>query len=385
MTFFPESIISKLPHTGTSVFAVMTQMAREYNAINLSQGFPDFMISESLIRLVGKYMRKGYNQYAPMPGVMALRERISEKTLGLYGAIYDPDKEITVTAGATQALYTAITAFVRDEDEVIIFEPAYDSYAPAVKLNGGMPISFRLNPPEYAIDWDEVKRLISSRTRMIIINSPHNPTGSVLAENDLKELDKMTRDSGILILSDEVYEHIIFDGEKHESVCMHPSLRERSLVVSSFGKTFHATGWKMGYCVAPAVLMKEFRKVHQFMVFTVNTPIQHALADYINNPTNYEGLGEFYQQKRDFFLSALATSRFKHIPAAGTYFQLLDYSNISDEDEMVFAQRLVKEHKVAAVPTSSFYAKPVNNNMLRFCFAKSEQTLEEAADILCNI
>ena len=385
MTFFPDSIISKLPHTGTSVFAVMTQMASEYNAINLSQGFPDFMVSEKLIRLVGKYMRNGCNQYAPMPGVMALREGIAAKTQDLYGAIYDSDTEITVTAGATQALYTAITAFVRDEDEVIIFEPAYDSYAPAVKLNGGMPIAFRLNPPEYSIDWNEVKRLISSRTRMIIINSPHNPTGSVLTENDLKELDKMTRDSGILVLSDEVYEHIIFDGQKHESVCMHSSLRERSLVVCSFGKTFHATGWKMGYCVAPAVLMKEFRKVHQFMVFTANTPIQYALSDYIKDPSNYEGLGEFYQQKRDFFLSALASSRFMHIPAAGTYFQLLDYSSISDEDEMEFAKRLVKDHKVAAVPTSSFYAKPVNNHMLRFCFAKSEQSLEEAANILCNI
>lgn len=385
MTFFPESIVSKLPHTGTSVFAVMSQMAREHHAINLSQGFPDFMISEKLIRLVGQYMRKGFNQYAPMAGVMDLRERIAGKTLGLYGATYDPEKEITVTAGATQAIYTAITAFVRDEDEVIIFEPAYDSYAPAIKLNGGMPIAFKLKPPAYTIDWNEVKRLISSRTRMIIINSPHNPTGNILKENDLKELDKMTQDSGILVLSDEVYEHILFDNSKHQSVCMYPSLMERSLVVCSFGKTFHATGWKVGYCVAPEVLMKEFRKVHQFMVFAVNTPIQHALSGFLKDPSVYDGLGEFYQQKRDFFLKAVAQSRFKHIPASGTYFQLLDYSNISEEGEMEFARRMVVEHKVAAVPTSSFYSKPIDNQVLRFCFAKSEQTLEEAANILCKI
>jgi methionine transaminase len=385
MTFFPESIVSKLPNTNTSVFAVMSQMAHEHGAINLSQGFPDFMISEQLIRLVGKYMRKGFNQYAPMPGLMSLRERIAGKTAGLYGADYDPEKEITVTAGATQAIYTAITAFVRDEDEVIIFEPAYDSYAPAIKLNGGMPISFKMQPPEYSIDWDEVKRLISSRTRMIIINSPHNPTGSILKEGDLKKLDRMTQDSGILVLSDEVYEHIIFDGQKHQSVCMLPSLAERSLVVCSFGKTFHATGWKMGYCLAPAVLMKEFRKVHQFMVFAVNTPTQHALSEYLEDPSTYDGLGAFYQEKRDFFLNAIASSRFSYLSAAGTYFQLLDYSKISDEDEMDFARRMVIDHKIAAVPTSSFYAKPINNKVLRFCFAKSEQTLEEAAKILCNI
>ena len=385
MTFFPESIASKLPNTGTSIFAVMSQMAREYGAINLSQGFPDFKVSEKLIRHVGNYMRKGFNQYAPMPGVACLRERIAEKTQDLYGAAYDIEKEITVTAGATQAIYTAITAFVRDEDEVIVFEPAYDSYAPAIKLNGGMPIPFKLKPPEYSIDWNEVKRLISSRTRMIIINSPHNPTGSILREEDLKELDKMTQNSGILVLSDEVYEHIIFDGQKHQSVCMFPSLMERSLVVCSFGKTFHATGWKTGYCLAPAVLMKEFRKVHQFMVFAVNTPIQYALSDYLKDPLTYDGLGAFYQEKRDFFLNAVSSSRFSHTPASGTYFQLLDYSKISDEDEMDFARRLVIDYKIAAVPTSSFYAKPINNQVLRFCFAKSEQTLEEAANILCKI
>jgi len=385
MTFFTDSIVSKLPHTGTSVFAVMTQLATEHGAINLSQGFPDFAVSPGLIRLVGRYMRKGFNQYAPMPGLMALREQIAVKTQRLYGAVYDPDKEITVTAGATQAIYAAIAAFIRDDDQVIIFEPAYDSYAPAVRLHGGMPITYRLKHPEYSINWNDVRRLVSSKTRMMIINTPHNPTGSILSENDLKELDKMTRDSAILILSDEVYEHILFDGVRHEGVCLYPSLRERSLVVSSFGKTFHATGWKSGYCLAPENLTREFRKIHQFMVFAVNTPVQHAIAEYLERPSRYQGLGGFFQARRDFFLQAISASRFSFIPAAGTYFQLLDYSRISDEAEMDFARRLVKEHKIAAVPVSPFYGKPVNNNMLRFCFAKSEETLEKAADILCKI
>lgn len=385
MSFFPESIVSKLPNTGTSVFAVMSGLAREHGAINLSQGFPDFEVSPELISLVGKYMKKGFNQYAPMPGVPELRERIAEKTKALYGATYNPDTEITVTAGATQAIFTAITAFVRDEDEVIVFEPAYDSYVPAIRLNGGMPIPFRMKYPGYRIDWDEVRRLVSSRTRMIIINSPHNPSGSILTAEDLAELDRLTRESGILILSDEVYEHIVFDGLRHESVCRYPSLVERSLVMCSFGKTFHATGWKTGYCVAPANLMKEFRKTHQFTVFAANTPIQHALADYLKDPGNYVGLGSFYQEKRDFFIRALAGSRFKVIPAAGTYFQLLNYSGISDEEEMDFAQRLVREHKIASVPNSPFYSKPENNQTLRFCFAKSTETLEKAAEILCRI
>lgn len=385
MTFFPDSVVSKLPQTGSSVFAVMTQLAEANQAINLSQGFPDFHVSGELIRLVHQSMKKGNNQYASMPGVISLREQIAEKTDELYGASYDPGDEVTITAGATQALFTAITAFVRDEDEVIIFEPAYDSYAPAVRLNGGMPIAFRLKHPDYSIDWDEVKRLISSRTRMIIINSPHNPTGKILTADDIGALDKITSNSGILILSDEVYEHIIFDQVRHQSVSMYPSLRERSLVVSSFGKTYHATGWKVGYCLAPARLMKEFRKVHQFMVFAVNTPVQHALAQFMKKPEHIQSLGEFYQKKRDYFLNALSGSRFRFTPAAGTYFQLLDYSRISDQEEMDFAQYLVKSHKVAAVPLSSFYGKPENNFMLRFCFAKSEETLDKAAEILCKI
>jgi methionine transaminase len=385
MNPFPEAVISKLPQTGTSVFAVMTQLAREHNAINLSQGFPDFPVSEKLIELVAMHMRQGNNQYAPMPGLPLLRERIAEKTEVLYGAKYKPDTEITVTAGATQAIFTAISAFVREEDEVIVFEPAYDSYVPAIKLNGGVPIVSQLRLPEYSISWEEVKKLVNSRTKMIIINSPHNPSGSILSASDMDELERLTRNTGILILSDEVYEHIIFDGKKHESVCSYSGLAERSLITCSFGKTFHATGWKTGYCLGPENLMKEFRKSHQFIVFCANTPVQHALADYLEDPSNYHGLSDFYEQKRDFFINALKGSRFDLIPASGTYFQLLNYSKISEEDEMTFAKRLTSEFKVAGVPTSSFYSKTTNNGMLRFCFAKSEETLMKAAEILCKI
>lgn len=385
MIHFPENIQSKLPNTGTSIFAVMTQLAREHDAINLSQGFPDFEVSPVLIELVAKHMREGHNQYAPMPGVPALRDAIAQKTERLYGASYDPDKEITVTAGATQGIYAAISAFVKDEDEVVIFEPAYDSYVPAVKLNGGVAITCKLKAPGYSVDWEEVKRLVNSRTKMIIINSPHNPTGSLLGKEDMQQLEKLVSNTSIIVLSDEVYEHLVFDNQQHESVCRYPLLAERSLVCCSFGKTFHATGWKTGYVVGPANLMKEFRKAHQFMVFCANTPIQHALAEFLQDPGNYEGLGPFFQTKRDYFLDAVASSRFTYQPAGGTYFQLLNYEAISDQDEMEFAQWLVSEHKLAAVPTSSFYNKAHNSHMLRFCFAKSEDTLKKAADILCSI
>jgi methionine transaminase len=385
MNNYPDNITSKLPNTGTSIFAVMTQMAHEHNAINLSQGFPDFEVSPVLIELVAKYMRDGCNQYAPMQGVPVLREVIADKTQKLYGAEYSPDTDITVTPGATQAIYAAISAFVRDEDEVILFEPAYDSYVPAIRMNGGMPISSKLKAPAFSIDWDEVRHLVNNKTKMIIINSPHNPTGSILGPDDMAALEKLVSNTGIIVLSDEVYEHIIFEGKKHESVCRYPGLAERSLVTCSFGKTFHATGWKTGYCIGPANLMKEFRKVHQFMVFCSNTPVQHALAEFLQDSANYQGLGLFYQTKRDFFLNALKGSRFSFIPAGGTYFQLLDYSAISDLDEMAFAEWLTKEHKVSGVPTSSFYHKLTNNQLLRFCFAKSEVTLQAAADILCRI
>ncbi len=385
MELFPDAITSKLPQTGTSVFAIMSQMAKEHNAINLSQGFPDFPISGELVELVHKYMREGHNQYSPMPGLPRLREAIAEKTAFLYTAQYNPETEITVTAGATQAIFTAIQAFIREDDEVIVFEPAYDSYVPAIKLAGGMPICVQLKLPDYHIDWDEVKKHLNGRTRMIIINSPHNPTGSILSAADMAQLEKLTKNTGIIILSDEVYEHLIFDGREHQSVCRFPGLAKRSLVMCSFGKTFHATGWKLGYCVAPENLMKEFRKVHQFVVFCVNTPVQCAVADFLQNKDNYLNLGGFFQEKRDYFLELLKGSRFKLIPASGTYFQVLDYSAISEEPEMEFATRLTKEFGVASVPNSYFYHKPVNNQTLRFCFAKSNETLEKAAEILCRI
>ncbi|MFP4289969.1 MAG: methionine aminotransferase [Bacteroidales bacterium] len=385
MQSIPEQISSKLPGQGTSVFAVMTQLANEHNAINLSQGFPDFPVSEKLISLVHQKMRGGFNQYAPMPGLPKLREEISRKTEFLYGARYNPDTEITITAGATQAIYTAISAFVGEGDEVIIFEPAYDSYVPAIKLHGGIPVFCALKLPDYHIDWEEVKKLINTRTKMIIINTPHNPTGSILSASDMLQLQEITRDTSILILSDEVYEHIIFDGYEHQSVCRFPELAQRSLVMCSFGKTFHATGWKLGYCVAPENLMKEFRKIHQFVVFTVNTPVQHAIAEYIQNPENYIHLGAFYAQKRDYFLQLISQSRFKPVPCNGTYFMVLDYSKISEEPEMEFATRLTREFGIASVPNAYFYHKKENHQTLRFCFAKGDQTLEKAAEILCRI
>ena len=385
MNKFNGNIISKLPGVETSIFAVMSGLANQHKAINLSQGFPDFPVSEKLISSIHKKMKAGLNQYAPMPGVAAFREQIVNKAFKTYGIEYNVDSEVTVTAGATQALFTAVTAFIREEDEVIIFEPAYDSYGPAVRLNGGVVKYSQLRLPDYHIDWQEVARMITHRTKMIIINTPHNPSGSILSEEDMLHLQRITKNTDIIILSDEVYEHIIFDGEMHESVCAYPELAERSLVVGSFGKTFHATGWKMGFVLAPENLMKEFRKAHQFNVFAVNTPIQHALADYMTDPENYLHLGEFYQQKRDFFTERVKGSRFKIIPSYGTYFQLLDYSAISEEKEMDFATRLITEFGLASIPVSAFYQKKDDNKILRFCFAKSEETIEKAAEILCKI
>ncbi len=385
MSYSFNNINSKLPGVATSIFAVMSQLANETKAINLSQGFPDFDISSELIDLVKHYMKKGYNQYAPMQGVAALREAISKKIAKAHAIVYEPFKEITVTAGATEALYAAISAFVREGDEVIVFEPAYDSYVPAVKLNGGIPKYATMKAPDYHIDWEEVQKLVTHKTRMIIVNSPHNPTGSVLNANDMKALEKLTKGSDIIVLSDEVYEHLIFDGKVHESMCRYPKLAERSLVIGSFGKTFHATGWKMGYCLAPEPLMAEFRKAHQFIVFACNTPIQYAIADFLGDEKNYIHLNEFYQKKRDFFTERIARSRFKIVPSYGTYFQLLDYSDISDENEVDFAIRLTKEYKIASIPVSVFYHKIIDNKVLRFCFAKKEETLEKAAEILCKI
>jgi methionine aminotransferase len=385
MKNYSGSITSKLPGVETTIFTVMSKLAADHKAINLSQGFPDFPISEKLIGLVHKYMKKGYNQYAPMQGVLALRERLSEKARRIYNVNYDPEKEINITAGATQAISTAISAIIRDEDEVIVFEPAYDSYVPAVKLNGGIIKYAQLELPDYHINWDKMPMLISQRTKMIIINSPHNPTGSILKSDDLRKLENLVRGTDILIVSDEVYEHLIFDGEKHESVCRYPELASRSFVIGSFGKTFHATGWKIGYVMAPENLMKEFRKAHQFIVFTCNTPIQHALAEFMRDPGNYEGLANFYQQKRDYFLELISASRFSIIPSHGTYFQLLGYERITDEKEVDFAVRMTREFGVASIPVSVFYHQQNNNRTLRFCFAKTDETLEKAARILCRI
>jgi len=385
MEKFPGSIQSKLRKQETSIFAIMSGLALEHNAINLSQGFPDFPISQKLIELVFKYMQKGYNQYAPMTGIPELREQLALKFEKLYNAQYDPETSINITAGATQALHTVIAAIIRDDDEVIVFEPAYDAYVPLVKLHGGAVKYAQLKLPDYHIDWQDVKKLISSRTRMIIINSPHNPTGSVLKPSDMKELIKITKNSDIIILSDEVYEHLIFDSIRHESVSAYPELAERAFVVGSFGKTFHATGWKTGFVLAPENLMEEFRKIHQFVVFAGNTPIQHALAEFLTDSTNYEDLGKFYQRKRDLFLKLIEGSRFKAMPSRGTYFQLLDYSDITDEPEKDFAIRMTKEFKLASVPVSVFYHENTDNRVLRFCFAKEESTLEKAAGILCKI
>jgi methionine aminotransferase len=382
---YPVSISSKLPQVPTSIFAIMSKMANDYDALNLSQGFPDFPVSEELIALVNKYMKAGLNQYAPMPGVLSLRGAISEKMKFLYGASYNPESEITVTAGATQALFTAIMALVKEGDEVIVFTPAYDSYAPAIELSGGKPIFIQLESPNYNINWELVKKVMNSKTRMIIINSPHNPTGSILEKEDMIALEKITRDNDIIILSDEVYEHIIFDDHKHQSVSKFPELAKRSLIVGSFGKTFHATGWKVGYCVAPEYLMKEFRKIHQFNVFSVNTPIQYAIAEYMQDKENYVQISSMYQKKRDLFLESIKGSRFKPLKCSGTYFQLLDYSKITKSADVRYAEKLTKENKIASIPVSVFYSANVDNKVLRFCFAKTDETIIKAAEILKSI
>jgi len=386
MEAFKGTIHTKLPETGASIFAIMSQLAAENNAVNLSQGFPDFPVSEELIERVHHYMREGMNQYAPMPGVKPLREAISRMFSDKYGVTYNADTEINITAGATQALYAAISAFIKEGDEAIIFEPAYDCYAPAVTLNGGLVKYSRLQFPDFSINWDELPRMITHRTRLIIINSPQNPTGSVLSSDDMERLERLTRGTDIIVLSDEVYEHLIFDGLAHQSACLFPELAQRTLVIGSFGKTFHATGgWKTGFVLAPEKLMSEFRKVHQFVVFASNTPVQYAIADFIGNKENYLHLGTFYQAKRDLFEDGLKDSRFKVLPTHGTYFQLLDYSTISDEAEMDFARSLVEKHKIAAIPIAPFYQNHEDHKVLRFCFAKKEETLVKATKILSGI
>ncbi len=376
---------SKLPQTETSIFAVMSGLANKHNAINLSQGFPDFQVSRKLIDLIYQQMKNGKNQYAPMPGIIDLRISLADKIDKLYKLKVNPETEITITAGATQALFTAITAFIGQGDEAIIFEPAYDSYAPAVKLNGGIPKYISLEKPDFRIDWNEVKELISDKTKMIIINTPNNPGGFVFEQKDMEVLEELTRNTEIIVLSDEVYEHIIFDGLEHQSSLKFPELYQRTVAVYSFGKTFHATGWKMGYVVAPEKLMVEFRKVHQFNVFCVNTPIQYALAEYLKDENNYLNLPKFYQEKRDYFVDRLPNSRFKVIPSYGTYFQLLDYSAISDKPEFEFAEWLTIEKGLASIPISSFYHNKKNQQILRFAFPKETETLDKAIEILNKV
>jgi len=378
-------INSKLPGTKTSIFSVMSKMANDHNAINLSQGFPNFETDQQLKDLVSKAMNDGYNQYPPDSGVQELREQISLKIKSLYGKKYDVNSEITVTSGATEALYTAITAFVHKGDEVIVLKPAYDTYEPTIKLSGGIPVQIQLKGENYKVDWDEVKLAITSKTKMIIINSPHNPSGTILTENDMLKLQDILSDTNIILLSDEVYEHLIFDKEQHQSASKFPELSERAIVCASFGKTFHNTGWKTGYCVAPENLMKEIKKIHEVTVFSVNHPMQRAYAEYLKNPANYLDLSKFYQSKRDLFLNLIKDSKFTYTPSLGTYYQLLNFSEITDEKDVTFAERLLKENGLASIPVSVFNINNKDNKQLRFCFAKTDETLEKAAEILCRL
>jgi methionine aminotransferase len=380
-----STITSKLPQVGTTIFTTMSALASEVGAINLSQGFPDYDCSPELIELVNKAMKDGHNQYAPMAGVKALRDQIAHKTKKLYGADYDPETEITVTAGGTQAIFTAISAVVHPNDEVIVFEPAFDCYAPAIKLMGGIVKSLELEPGNnYRIDWGMVKKLINNRTKLIILNSPHNPTATILHEQDINELSAIVKDQNIFILSDEVYEHLIYDGEVHHSMARYPELRQRSFIVASFGKLFHATGWKVGYCLAPAYLMHEFKKIHQFLVFSVNSAVQYAIAEYLKNEDTYLNLPAFFQQKRDHFRNGLSATQFELLPSSGSYFQSVKYGHLTDEDDTAFALRLTKEAGVACIPTSVFYTQGTDHHVLRFCFAKKQETLDDAVNRLLD-
>ncbi len=375
----------KLTNVETSIFSVMSALANKHNAINLSQGFPNFKSDQKLIDGVTKAMNSGYNQYAPMAGSLELREAISKKFELQYNSSYHPETEITITAGATQAIFTVISTFIKPMDEVIIFKPAYDSYQPSIEANGGTSIAIALEAPNYTINWDLVKQAITSKTKMIIVNTPHNPSGTVLTKNDMLKLQKLTQNTNIIVLSDEVYEHIIFDDEQHQSVCLFSDLKQRSFITASFGKTFHNTGWKVGYCCAPKALMEAFRNLHQFNVFSVHHPTQKALAEYLQEPNHYLELPKFYQEKRDTFLNLIKDSRFKFTPSKGTYFQVLDYSEITDMNDVEFARQLTTKNGIASIPLSVFYDNKIDHNVLRFCFAKTNDTLKQAANILNNI
>jgi methionine aminotransferase len=376
---------SKLPNLATTIFTTMGKLAQKHQAVNISQGFPNFSPDPKLLSLVHESMAMGHNQYAPMQGVYTLRERISQKIEALYGHYYHPEHEITVTAGATQAIFTAITAFIRPNDEVIVIEPAFDCYAPAIDLMGGCLISMPMESSAFNLDWALFRKKITDKTKMVIINSPHNPTGTLLSKTDMEQLQDALRNTNIILLSDEVYEHMTFDNHVHQSASRFPELASRSIICASFGKTFHVTGWKIGYMTGPKYLMEEFNKVHQYNVFCVNHPMQQALSAYLNNPEPYMGLATFYQEKRDYFLKAIAGSRFKLTPSKGTYFQVVNYTGITSEKDFDFATRLVTEHGIATIPMSVFWQDHRNHNQLRLCFAKTQDTLDKAATILNSI
>lgn len=379
------SIISKLPNVGTTIFTTMSVLATEHKAINLGQGFPDYPMHPGLVELVHKAMQNGHNQYVHMNGLPLLRERLAEKISSLYQASVNPETEITITPGGTYAIYTALTTVLQPGDEVIVLEPAYDSYIPNIEINGAIPVLVPLTHPAYKIDWEMVKQKVSPKTKMIMINSPHNPSGAVLEETDIAALRSIVKDTGIFILSDEVYEHLIFDGKPHLSLLRYPDLYERSFICFSFGKVYDCTGWKMGYCVAPPALTKEFRKVHQFNCFTCNSPVQLALAEFLLQSENYLQLGSRLQEKRDHFAQLMAGTKFKAIPSYGSYFQLYSYAGISDEKEMDFAVRLTKEYGVTSIPVSAFYKNNTDNQVLRFCFSKTAPLLEAAAERLVKL
>ena len=380
-----RTIQSKLPKVGTTIFSEMSALANKYGAINLSQGFPGFEVDKVLTSLVTKYLNEGKNQYAPMPGILELRMTLCNHYNKIHSCDINPESEITITAGATQAIYNTISAVINEGDEVILFSPAYDCYAPAIEVHGGIPVFIPLQHPDYSIDWNMVKEKINSRTKLIMINSPHNPTGSLLTKKDLEQLQEIVADTDVLILSDEVYEHITFDGAKHESVLAYPELKKRAMVVYSFGKSLHVTGWKLGFCIGPDWLMKEFRKIHQFTVFSCNSPMQYAINEYILKHNPFAQTSEFYERKRDLFLTSIKNSRFKTIPCKGTYFQLLDYSEITDMNDVEFAKKLTIEHGIASIPISVFYPDLADNKVLRFCFAKEDELLIKAGKLLCTI
>jgi methionine transaminase len=376
---------TKFPKSGISIFTRMTDLANEHKAINLSQGFPDMLPDKRLLNWVSHFMEKGKNQYSPTAGILPLRERISNKIKKLYSAEYNPETEITIVPGATLGIFAAISAIIRENDEVIIFEQAYDSYIPAIENNGGKIVFAELDNKTFKPDWAEVKKLINSKTKLIVINSPHNPSGSFLSADDMLKLQKITKDTDILILSDEVYEHIIFDNYEHQSVARYPELAKRSFIISSFGKTYHATGWKLGYVVAPEFMMTEFRKIYQYMAFCANTPMQYGFYEVLKHESLYLELGHFFQKKRDLFQSAVKASNFKITPCHSTYFQLLNFKKISDQNDLEFSEWLTKEKKLAAIPVSEFYRRKNDYGNLRFCFAKEDDVLKKAGDILCSI